>query len=236
MKNDPRCLAIIPARGGSKRIPHKNIKEFLGEPIIQKVIGVVKASKVFHEIMVSTDSEEIKSIALANEVQAPFLRSQKNSDDHAPLQDVIFEVLEYYRLQGLHFDFFCCILPTSVLLKKERLVSSFETLRENDSVDGVMPVCAYSSSIWRSFKIENDSLKLNWPQNYLKRSQDFPQAYYDSGQFYFVKVDRFLNQKTFMLENLSPILINEDETQDIDTLADWKLAEMKYQLNNKSII
>ncbi len=228
-----KTIAIIPARGGSKRIPNKNLKEFLGIPILQMILKKTKECMIFDEIMVSTDSEQIKKLSLDNGANVPFMRSSKNADDLAPLQNVIFEVLEFYQSQNISFEYFCCILPTAALLKKQNLQKAYDLLDQNNDLDGIMPVCEYSNPILRSYTIENNLLKINSPENYLKRSQDLPPAYYDAGQFYFYRTKSFLKQKTFMTKNTYPLFLKEIESQDIDTIDDWNLAEMKHKINFK---
>ncbi len=230
MKN---CLAIIPARGGSKRIPRKNIKSFCGQPIIKYSIETALQSKCFEEIMVSTDDKEIATTAESFGAKVPFLRSAVNSNDYADTADVIKEVLNSYKKLNKHFDYFCCIYPTAPFITAEKLSNSFKKL-EKTGADAVIPVVKFSYPIQRSLKIENNKLEMIWPENYKKRSQDLMQTYHDCGQFYWMKTESFLTQKTLFAKNTIPFEINEIEVQDIDTEEDWKIAEFKYEyLKNK---
>jgi N-acylneuraminate cytidylyltransferase len=225
-----KCVAIIPARGGSKRIPKKNLKDFLGKPIIAYSIQIAIESKVFDEVMVSTDDEEISIVAKRWGAKVPFLRSAKNSDDHATTADVIIEVLDSYKLQGTHFDYACCIYPTAPLLKTSSIIKSFELLREK-LYKTVFPVAAFSFPIWRSLKIEDGKVKMIWPEYKHTRSQDLPKAWHDAGQFYWLNVPAFAQEPLLYSSNSGVIELSDLEVQDIDTLDDWKLAEIKVQFS-----
>ena len=226
-------IAIITARGGSKRIPRKNIKDFLGKPIIAYSISAALESGIFSEIMVSTDDNEIAEIAQKLGVKVPFLRSKANSDDFSTTADVILEVLESYKNINEIFDNACCIYPTAPFVTAEKLQKAFSLLIDNKA-DSVVPVCGFSYPIWRSLKIEDNKLSqrllMNFPENLNKRSQDLPPAYHDVGQFYFFEVNKFLATKKLFSDFTVPLEISELEMQDIDNETDWKLAELKYQL------
>ncbi len=224
-----KCLAVITARGGSKRIPHKNIKEFCGKPMIEYSIQAALGSNVFDEVMVSTDDDEIAKIARKAGAQVPFLRSEGTSGDMAMTHEVLIEVLREYEHQGRKFDIVCCIYPTAPFLTSGRLKEAVEKLQETGA-DGVVPVVRYSFPPQRCFVIEDGRVKYKWPKNRLKRSQDLEPYYHDCGQFYFMRVQPFLTQKNMILENTIPFLMDELEVQDIDTLEDWKIAELKYRL------
>lgn len=225
----PYVLAIIPARGGSKRIPQKNIKAFLGKPIIAYSINTAIDSGLFDEVMVSTDDEDIAQISKECGAKVPFLRSKKNSDDFATTSDVLLEVIENYRSNNKTIDYVCCIYPTAPLVKSKKLNEAFEQLNTNH-FDAVFPVVRFSYPILRSLKMLDGKVQLNWPEHLNSRSQDLPPAFHDSGQFYWIKVDSFLKTKKIMSDNCGGIEISEIETQDIDNEVDWKLAELKYQL------
>lgn len=227
-----KSLAIITARGGSKRIPQKNIKNFCGQPIIKYSINAAIKSGCFDEIMVSTDDKEIAEIAKSLGAKVPFFRSPENSNDFATTADAIEEVLNSYKKLNQNFDYFCCIYPTAPFITPEKLLNSFNFLKKSNS-DAVIPVVKFSYPIQRSLKIENNILKMNWPENYKKRSQDIEPAYHDSGQFYWIKTKKFLEQKTLFAKNTVPFEINEIEIQDIDTIQDWKIAEFKYKYLKK---
>lgn len=227
MKN----LAIIPARGGSKRIPKKNIRNFLGKPIIAYSIEAAIQSELFDEVMVSTDDEEIAEVAKRYGAKVPFLRSQETANDFATLTDVIKEVLEKYKEKGETYDYTCLILATAPFVKAEKLIQAYNLLTENN-VDSVITVTEYSFPIQRSFKIEKGYLKMNWPENMNKRSQDLEKTYHDAGQFCFFKTQEFFKQNKLYMEKLVPIILDNIEVQDIDSEIDWKLAELKYQVIN----
>lgn len=225
-------IAIIPARGGSKRIPGKNIKPFLGKPIIVYSIEIALKSGLFDEVMVSTDNYQIAKVATEAGANVPVLRSEKNADDHATLADVVLEVAEYYKNKGKTFDHICCILPTAPLIKLDRLMQGYEMLKQTENTS-VVPVVPFSFPILRSFKInEKNQLELNWPEYFTKRSQDLPPSYHDSGSFYWVEYDSFVNEKSLLTKKTSALILDEIEVQDIDSETDWKLAELKYQLNH----
>jgi pseudaminic acid cytidylyltransferase len=224
-----RILAIIPARGGSKRIPGKNIKNFAGKPIIAYSIESAKLCEQFTEIMVSTDDKEIEQVSKMYGATVPFYRTEKTSDDYSTLADVIEEVLTKYLSMSLHFDYCCCILPTAPFITPIRILEGFQLIK-NKNFDSVFPVVRFSYPIQRALKIENDSLSMIWPENINSRSQDLMPAYHDSGQFYWLKVDKFLETRKIFAPNSGAIILSDLEVQDIDTDEDWKIAEMKYKL------
>jgi len=228
-------IAIITARGGSKRIPKKNIRSFLGKPIIAYSIETALSSGIFDEVMVSTDSQEIADVAVKYGAKVPFLRSAKNSDDHSSTADVVEEVLLEYKKQGKEFDSVCCIYPTAPFITSERLQESMKLLKDV-SADSIVPVTSFSYPIWRSFKIDSDGrIKMNWPENMNSRSQDLPPAYHDCGQFYCLNAPEFLTQKKLFMDKTFPIIVSELEVQDIDNEEDWKMAELKYGIVNKKM-
>lgn len=224
-----KCLAVITARGGSKRIPRKNIKLFCGKPIIAYSIEATQKSGVFDEIMVSTEDDEIAGIAKDLGAKVPFLRSAKNSDDMAMTHEVVLEVLQQYRELGMNFDTVCCIYPTAPFLRGEKLREGMELL-EQTQADGVVPVVRFSFPPQRCFVIENGKVRYKWPENRLKRSQDLEAFYHDCGQFYLLRVQPFLAEETMILEHTVPVFMDDLEVQDIDTIEDWNIAEVKYKL------
>lgn len=223
------CIAIIPARGGSKRIPRKNVKEFCGKPILAYSIEAVLQTELFDEVMVSTDDKEIAEIAKKYGATVPFLRSEETANDYAILKDVLNEVLSEYKKLGKNFDEVCCILPTAPLVESDDIAKSHDILIKENCVS-VIPVVKYSYTIFRSLKIENGKLIMNWPENYSKRSQDLPDAYHDAGLFYWYNKKYFEEKIAGFGENACPYILDEDKVQDIDTLDDWRIAEMKYNL------
>jgi len=221
------ALAVITARGGSKRIPRKNIRSFLGRPILAYSIEAARTSGLFDEVMVSSDDEEILELARTLGAATPFKRSAGTSNDTATTADVLLEVLSEYRQRGDEFESLCCIYPTAPFVSAAKLRQADALLRDSGA-DAVVPVVAFSFPIWRSFKIEEGRLAFNWPENALRRSQDLPKAFHDCGQFYFVRTEPFLAQRRVIMDNTVPLVVPEEEAQDIDTEDDWKIAEIKY--------
>ena len=226
-------VAIIPARGGSKRIPRKNIKNFLGKPIIAYSIETALQSGLFDEVMVSTDDKKIAETALKYGAKVPFFRSKKNADDYAVLADVIEEVLTNYQKESKNFDNFCCILPTAPLLTADYLQQAYEKMIKN-RFDSVFPVVKYTFPIQRALKLKDDKVQMIHPEYKNTRSQDLEPAYHDAGMFYWEKTDVFLQKKTLWTDYSSAIILPEILAQDIDTTEDWQLAELKYKLLNEN--
>ncbi|MDE5779572.1 MAG: pseudaminic acid cytidylyltransferase [Lachnospiraceae bacterium] len=222
-------LAVIVARGGSKRIPGKNIRDFCGKPIICYSIEAAIHSNIFDEIMVSTDDEEIKRIALEAGAKVPFMRSEKTSGDFAMTHEVLLEVIEEYRKRELEFDNMCCIYPTAPFVTAQKLKMGMEKL-ELESADTVLPVVAFSFPPQRGFVIQDRKIVFKYPENEFARSQDLELMYHDTGQFYCINVKRFLEKQKIVMENTYPLVIDEMEVQDIDNESDWKLAELKYKI------
>ena len=226
-------LCIIPARGGSKRIPRKNIKDFLGLPIIAYSIKAALSSELFDEVMVSTDDEEISTIAMKYGAKVPFIRSNKNSDDYASTIDVLIEVLSWYKEnKGENYTHGCCLYPTAPFVTAKSLNEGYQKLITNNKTT-VFPVVPFSYPIQRALKIVNDNIELYQPEHELSRSQDLEPAFHDAGQFYWFKVESILKEKKLWTARSGTIILNETEAQDIDTLSDWKIAELKFQLNNQ---
>lgn len=228
-------VAIITARGGSKRIPGKNIKDFCGKPIMAYAIAAALDSRLFDEVMVSTDSPEIAEIAKAHGASVPFMRSPSASDDYATTADVLHEVLSAYAEREKSFDFMCCLYPTAPFVTAEKLRVAHTAFMESGA-DMLEPVVAFSYPPQRSFSIEAGLLAYNYPEHVRTRSQDLPTWYHDAGQFYFYRVEAFRRsvegssaQGGYDLRCV-PFVMNEMEVQDIDTLMDWQLAEAKYRL------
>lgn len=227
-----RALAIIPARGGSKRIPRKNIKPFCGKPILAYSVEAALSSNCFSEVMVSTDDKEIADIATALGAKVPFLRSPANSNDFAGTVEVLIEVLNRYQGEGKKFDFVCCIYPTAPFVSAAKLRLGMEILVEK-KVDSVLPVMRFGYPIQRSLRIHDGRAEMFWPENYGARSQDLEPAYHDCGQFYCLSVKALYEQKKLFAKNTLPLVIPETEAQDIDNEDDWKMAEIKYSLMQK---
>lgn len=223
-------LAIIPARGGSKRIPKKNIKIFLGKPIIAYSIEAALKTELFDEVMVSTDDEEIAEIAIRYGATVPFLRSHKNADDFATTFDVINEVVLKFKSINKIFDYTCCIYACAPFVTKNKLSDAFDILQK-ESFDSVLPITPFGFPIQRAFKIDkNNKTAFFNPEFSLTRSQDLEQSYHDVGQFYWMNTNKCLQKKAVITDNTGSIVISEMQAQDIDTELDWKLAELKYEL------
>lgn len=231
-----KTIAIIPARGGSKRIPRKNIKDFLGKPIIAYSIQIALDSGLFDEVMVSTDDEKIAEIAKSSGASVPFVRSKENSDDFTGTGDVCFEVLNEYKKTDQSFDLACCIYATAPLILKERLIQAKKVLIEGN-FDSTFPCGRFSSPIFRSYGMEkNGKMEMHFPQYEKSRSQDLPDAYFDAGQFYwfYPYIMESLTNKNSFGQNKGAIVLEDYEVQDIDEISDWNIAEMKYAYLQKT--
>lgn len=224
-----RTIAVITARGGSKRIPKKNIKEFCGKPIIAYSIQAALDSGLFDEVMVSTDSGEIAEVARTYGAAVPFMRSEKNANDHATTADVLLEVLSEYEKRGQEFDYMVCIYPTAPFVTPDKLTHGLELLKK-ESADMVMPVVAFSYPPQRGYMIESERLYMKWKENLNVRSQDLETMYHDCGQFYCYEVEPYRKKKGQISQGIVPMILDEREVQDIDNESDWKIAEMKYKL------
>ena len=222
-------VAIITARGGSKRIPRKNIKEFLGKPIICYSIEAAINSRMFDTVMVSTDDEEIAQIAMAAGAQVPFYRSAETANDYATTADVVSEVLRMYEERGQHFDEACVIYPTAPFLTAEALHEAMGILNK-EQADSVLPVVKFSFPPQRCVVIQEGRLVPKWPECMPMRSQDLEPYYHDCGQFYCLRVSSFQKQQKMVMEHTAPFIQDEMNVQDIDTLEDWQIAEMKYRI------
>ena len=218
-------LCIITARGGSKRIPRKNIKEFLGKPIIAYSIEAAINSGVFDEIMVSTDDQEIAEVSKQYGASVPFFRSAATSNDFATTADVLNEVLDKYEQMGQSFDFFSCIYPTAPFVTAEKLKAAFIKLQESDA-DALTPVIQFSYPPQRAFVIKDGGLVYQYPEYKRARSQDLEPIYHDCGQFYFYRTAPF---KSGVSAKVLAMIMPEEETQDIDNFSDWDIAEIKYR-------
>lgn len=219
-----KSIAIITARGGSKRIPKKNIRRFCGKPIIAYSIEAAKNSGLFDVVMVSTDSKDIASIARKYGAEVPFMRSEQNSSDFATTNDVLEEVLDKYAESGLTFDMMACIYPTAPFININRLKEAY-TLVNNDN-NSVMAVTQYSFPPQRGLIIKNGKMVYREEEHRLTRSQDLEPIYHDAGQFYFYRI----KENRFIDDDYAAVILPEIEVQDIDNISDWEIAELKYQL------
>lgn len=221
-------LCIIPARGGSKRIPRKNIKLFLDKPIIAYSIKAAIESNLFDEIMVSTEDEEIAKMSIKFGAKVPFFRSKKNSDDFATTYDVIEEVIINYKNEGIEFHNVCCIYACAPFVTPTILVSTLKLLNEK-AFDTVFPIIAYGFPIQRALKKQGDRVSMIIEKNLTVRSQDLEDRFHDAGQFYWCKTKKILKSKTLLTSNTGGVVISELEAQDIDNEIDWKMAELKFK-------
>ena len=228
-------IAIITARGGSKRIPRKNIRPFLGKPIMAYAIEAALQSSLFDEVMVSTDDHEIADIARHYGAAVPFLRSAATSDDFATTNDVLLEVFDQYAQSGQTFTYGCCLYPTAPFVSGELLRKAFSELT-NRQLDTTYPIQAFGFPIQRAVGIDPTG-RVRWfqPEHQFTRSQDLEKAYHDTGQFYFFDIDAFLRNRRLVSDNAGGIVISEMEAHDIDNEEDWQVAEFKYQLLTKRL-
>ena len=252
-------IAIITARGGSKRIPGKNIRPFCGKPILTYSIKAARECGLFDTVMVSTDDEAIADIARQAGAQVPFLRSAAASNDYATTSDVLLEVLREYAKRNARagcdgafaggaaedvivpdstaessaacpYDIACCLYPTAPFVTAARLREGMELLAADETADTVLPVVAYSFPPQRGVYIEDGRVVIADPESYPKRSQDLKRMYHDCGQFYIFRTAPFLRTGRLIGDNVIPLPLSELEVQDIDSETDWQLAEMKYRL------
>jgi N-acylneuraminate cytidylyltransferase len=219
-------IAIITARGGSKRIPRKNIKEFFGQPMIKYAIDAALESKIFDTVMVSTDDKEIAQVAQKYGADVPFMRSEKTANDFATTMDVLLEVISEYKKMSIEFDTLCCIYPCVPFLKGDTLVEAYNVFNENNT-DALMPVVRFSYPIQRALRINNtELLEYVYPEYIKSRSQDLEPMYHDVGMFYFYKIISLFNNN----KKIKYFEMKEIEIQDIDSEEDWHYAEMKYRI------
>lgn len=221
-------IAIITARGGSKRIPRKNIKEFCEKPILAYSIEAAIESKLFDTVMVSTDDEEIAGIARQYGAEVPFYRSERTASDFATTNDVLLEVLAEYEKRGEHYDMGCCIYPTAPFVTAEKLRDAMAQLETSDA-DTLIPVVAFSYPPQRAMIVRDGRLVFEYPQYLDSRSQDLEPHYHDVGQFYLFRTEAFLQNRKLMIGNILPYVVSELEVQDIDNPTDWEIAEIKYR-------
>lgn len=225
-------IAIIPARSGSKRIYRKNIRDFLGKPIIAYSIQTALESGLFSEVVVSTDDEEIATISKKYGASVPFYRSLKNSDDYATTLDVVFEVLSKFKENRIEFDNVCCIYPCAPFITKELLLNAFNLLKDK-KFNSVFPVVPYSTPIKRALLLSNAQVYPINPDFQETRSQDLDSAYYDAGQFYWLNIYQVIVQRKIYTDFSGAIVVSELIAHDIDNEVDWKIAELKFKLSQK---
>ena len=231
------AVAIIPARGGSKRIPRKNIKEFCGKPMIAWSIEAALQSGCFDRVTVSTDDEEIARVAREFGAEAPFMRPAELSDDHAPTIPVIRHAIETIeRQQEAKVEFVCCIYATAPFLQAPNLIEGYDCLQRDGTLDFAFPVTSYAYPIQRALYVEPKigTVKMFHPEHANTRSQDLREAYHDAGQFYWGRRDAFIHCDNIFAAKSAPIILLRSQVQDIDTAEDWDCAEQLYHLRLKA--
>jgi len=219
------ALCIIPARGGSKRIPRKNIRPFCGRPMPAWAVDHARASGCFEEIMVSTDDPEIAHAARVCGATVPFLRTNETASDHATTAEVLLEVLLAYHDLGRLPELACCLYPTAALLDPDRLREGKDRLVSSPELEGAVSVLPYPHPIQRALAIRGGMLAWVHPEYALARTQDLEPTFHDAGQFYWFRTASFLATRQLLGPRTAPILLNHDEVCDIDTEADWARAE-----------
>ena len=224
-----RKIAIIPARGGSKRIPNKNIKDFFGKPIISYAIETAIKSNLFDEIMVSTDSEEIKKISILSGASVPFMRSKINSTDNSTIYDVIVEVVKEYSKKNINFDYGCCIFPISPLINCEILNKCYQILT-NGKYHSVLPLSYTEQPIERALKLDKRNLlKLDNLDVFKKMGQDFEPSYFDTGQFCWFNIKQTISTGSLISSKTKGMILNQFEYQDVNTFDEWEMLKIKYK-------
>ena len=229
-----KAICIIPARGGSKRIPKKNIKDFFGKPLISYSIENAISSGLFEKVVVSTDDEEIAKIAKSYGAEIPFLRPKELSDDFTGTQDVVSHAIKKLEERGEIYDYICIIYATAPLLQTKYLKDGYLKLKQND-IKNTFSATSMPFPIQRTFKVTDDGrCEMFTPEYYMSRSQDLEEAYQDAGQFYWEKTKYKSNEIMFGKDSI-PIIIPRYLVQDIDTLEDWERAEIMYRVLNEKI-
>lgn len=221
-------IAVIPARGGSKRIPRKNIKLFHGKPMIAYSIEAAKKSGCFDKIIVSTDDQDIADIAIQYGAEVPFVRPTDIADDHATTMDVIQHAIEWCQSQGMFVDLLCCIYATAPFISADDLIKGLTLVSAGD-IDYAFSATSFAFPIQRAMSLnDNGSVQMLQPEHVNTRSQDLQEAFHDAGQFYWGKVSAFEAGRPFFSLSSKAILIPRKRVQDVDTFEDWEFAEALY--------
>jgi len=222
-------LAVIPARGASKRIPRKNIREFYGKPIIAWAIAAARHAGIFDKIIVSTDDEEIATIGRACGAETPFVRPKELADDFTGTNEVVKQTIQWFHERGEIVEVACCIYATAPFVQPAYLIEGQNKLvLSNKSF--AFSVTTYPFPILRALRIsQNELVEAIWPQNINARSQDLEETYHDAGQFYWGTANAFLNDVNIYSAESIPVILPRYMVQDIDTLEDWKHAELMFQ-------
>ncbi|WP_415886878.1 pseudaminic acid cytidylyltransferase [Neptuniibacter sp. QD37_6] len=220
-------LAVIPARGGSKRIPRKNIKPFAGKPMIAWSIEAAQRSGLFDRIVVSTDDREIAEIASEYGAEVPFIRPADISDDFTGTAEVVQHAIQFIQNEGHQVDDVCCVYATAPFARSDDLQQAYQELVNGWSY--VIPACEFNAPIFRSFQQYDDgSIEMFYPDKFASRSQDLPEALHDAGQFYWGKAAAWLELKPFFTRDTYALRIPAWRVQDIDTNDDWRRAELMF--------
>lgn len=224
-------IAVIPARGGSKRIPRKNIRPFHGKPMIAWSIEAARAAGVFDRIVVSTDDAEIAGVAREWGAETPFVRPAELSGDHAATMPVVAHAIGWCEENSGPLEYCCCVYATAPFLKPEFLRDGLKILLEKPDADFAFSVTSYAFPIFRALRIaENGWVEMFWPENEMKRSQDLPESWHDAGQFYWGRRNAFLGRSGFFSAKSSPVVLPRHLVQDIDTPEDWERAERLFAI------
>ncbi|HDU8578784.1 TPA: pseudaminic acid cytidylyltransferase [Vibrio diabolicus] len=223
-------VAIIPARGGSKRIPRKNIKAFHGKPMIAYSIEAAIASGCFDKVIVSTDDTEIAVVAEAHGAYVPFLRPADISDDYATTMDVMAHAIHWCQNEGWDIDAVCCLYATAPFVLPRDLQQGYALL-QGEGVQFAFSATSFPFPIQRAIKLDSDgSVSMFSPENEQVRSQDLEEAYHDAGQFYWGKTRAFLEKYSIFSPHSKAVLLPRNRVQDIDTPEDWELAESLFSV------
>ena len=196
--------------------------------MIAYAIEAARQSRCFDEVMVSTEDTEIAGIATQYGAKVPFLRSQKTADDFAITADVLLEVLHEYQQRGKIFNYLCCLYPTAPLITVKNIQAGLDRLKADKNLEMLMPVAQFSFPVQRALRVSEQYMQYINPTHALTRSQDLEPAYHDAGQFYWLRTQSFLKNKSLHCQKMAGMILPEWQVQDIDTPDDWVLAEMKY--------
>jgi N-acylneuraminate cytidylyltransferase len=227
-------IAIIPARGGSKRIPRKNIKYFAGKPIIAYSIAAAQECGLFHRIIVSTDDLDIAEVARQCGAEVPFLRPEELADDHTGTNAVVKHAIKWAFAQKIPVEYVCCLYATAPFVQPQLLRKGLDVLIQSGR-DFAFSVTSFAFPILRSLRLtEQGGVEPIWPENIPKRSQDLEEAYHDAGQFYWGRAEAFLKDVPIFSDAAMPVILPRHLVQDIDTLEDWERAELMYRAWGKS--
>jgi len=227
-------VAIIPARGGSKRIPGKNIRLFAGRPIMAYSIAAAKQTGLFDRILVSTDSERVAEVALAWGGEVPFFRPTELADDYTGTAPVLLHALDWLRARGCSVEAFCCIYPAAPLIEAHYICEGYRLLKENQAATA-FSVTTFPYPIFRALRItEKGNLEMMWREYEERRSNDLPETYHDAGQFYWGVTQRFREEKRLFSSDAVPVVLPRHLVQDIDSIEDWEVAERLYRASQMS--